>query len=70
MLQEPSLCVIVRRPDQPREREYGQGPDVRVRPRLAASRDSGLVRECSAIFGQPSADAGCVKGAHCCVLPS
>ena len=38
MLQKPSLCVIVRRPDQPGQWEGRQGPDVRVRPRLAEDR--------------------------------
>ena len=74
MGQEPSLRVIVRRPDQPGERGCGQGPDVRVRPRLADSRsfdrDGGVVHERAAVFGQPAAGAGCFKRAHGCVLPS
>jgi len=61
MLQKPSLRVIVRRPDQPGQWEGRQGPDVRVRPRLAEDRPvgrGGVVRECSAVFGQPAAGAG------------
>ena len=52
MLQEPSLCVIIRRPDQPGEREKREA--VSLWPRIRQENSFGrIVDKGAAVFGQP-----------------